>query len=545
ERLVEELAPLRSLARHPLFQVMLTLQNLERGTAGRPQAHAGAVNARFDMEMTAAEAFGTDGRPAGLHGVLVVAADLFDASTAERIVDWFVRVLTALTAAAGTRLRGVELLDASLRDRVLVGWNDTAAEITDATVMDLFDRQVAASPDAVAVIADGVERSYREVDAAANRVARHLAALGVRAESVVAVVMDRGVDLVTALLGVWKAGGAYLPIDPRTPAARIEFMLFDSGAQHVLTSAVGEWSVPSTVVSELAGVDDGPVPVRVSAAGAAYVIYTSGSTGTPKGVVVSHAGAVNLGLAQGRAWGTGPGSRVLQFASIGFDAATSELLMALAWGGALVVAPADELRPGSGLAELLDRHAVTHATLPPAVLAVLDPVTVRSVGTVVSAGEALDRAVVDRWASERLLVNAYGPTETSVCATMSAPLSVGQAPTVGGPIANTRVYVLDDGLVPVPPGVAGELYIAGAGLARGYVGRAGLTAQRFVACPFGSGERMYRTGDLVKWTADGQLMFVGRVDEQVKLRGYRIEPGEVEAVLLGHPQVARAAVVVR
>ncbi|MEV4715547.1 amino acid adenylation domain-containing protein, partial [Micromonospora sp. NPDC049374] len=545
ERLVEELAPLRSLARHPLFQVMLTLQNLERGTAGRPSAQAGAVNARFDVEMTAAEAFDTDGRPAGLHGVLVVAADLFDAPTAERIAEWFVRVLTALTATPGTRLRGVELLDASLRDRVLVGWNDTAAEITDATVVDLFDRQVAAFPDAVAVIGDGVELSYRELDAAANRVARHLAAQGVRAESVVAVVMDRGVDLVTALLGVWKAGGAYLPIDPKAPARRIEFMLSDSGAQHVLTSTEGDWTVPATVVSELGDVDDSPVPVRLSAAGAAYVIYTSGSTGTPKGVVVSHAGAVNLRLAQARTWNTGPGARVLQFASIGFDAATWELLMALGGGGALVVAPADELRPGSGLAELLDRHAVTHATLPPAVLAVLDPATVRSVGTVVSAGEALDRALVDRWATGRQLVNAYGPTETSVCATMSAPLSVGQAPTVGGPIANTRAYVLDDSLAPVPPGVAGELYIAGAGVARGYVGRAALTAERFVACPFGSDERMYRTGDLVKWTPDGQLMYAGRVDQQVKVRGYRIEPGEIEAVLQAHPDVLHAAVTVR
>jgi amino acid adenylation domain-containing protein len=423
-------------------------------------------------------------------------------------------------------------------------------------VPELFAAQAARTPGAVAVMCGDAEVPYAELDARSSRLARYLIGLGAGPEDLVAVLMDRGVDLIVALLGILKSGAAYLPVDPDQPAARIGHILNTARPRLLVTEGAG--AGPGRVALDdpgvqavLAGLDSSPVldADRVAALRPqhpAYAIFTSGSTGEPKGVAVPHSGAVNLAAAQAESLGVDASSRVLQFASAGFDAAVWELLMAVCSGASLVLAPAAD-RLGAQLPRLVADRRVTHATLPPAVVSVLEPRDFTGLSTLICAGEALSGELVSRWAPGRQLINAYGPTETTVCATMSRPLIPGQGADIGAPIRNTRVFVLDEGLRPVPVGVAGELYVAGAGLARGYLGRAGLTGQRFVACPFplALGERMYRTGDVARWTRDGVLEFVGRADEQVKVRGFRIEPGEVEAVLTAHPLVAQAVVVAR
>ncbi|MFC6021711.1 amino acid adenylation domain-containing protein [Plantactinospora solaniradicis] len=548
------------------FDTVVVFQNFPRDPRGRSgtgglrfTALGGRQMAKYPLSLTVIPADGLDLR-------LNYRPDLFDRDDAQRIVDRLVRVLTRMVADPDARIGRMDLLAEAERSRVLHEWNDTARPVPLAPLGRLFEAQVDRTPDAVAVLGDGRSSTYAQLDGAANRLARELVSLGVGRGDLVGVLLERSVELATAWLGVTKAGAGFVPVDPAYPAARIGLVIGDADPAVVVCSPATAGLVPP---DRLRLVVDEPTVAgrsarRLSAAESpvgpddpAYVIYTSGSTGAPKGVLVTHRGLGNLAAAQIEQCEVGPRSRVLQLASPSFDAAVSEFCMALLSGACLVLVGPDRLPPLGSLGATAREFGVTHVTVPPSVLASV-PDLPAEVATVVVAGEECPPALVARWSPGRRLVNAYGPTEVTVCATMSEPLPEdvddGTVP-IGGPIANTRVLLLDEFLRPVPPGVTGEVYVTGPGLARGYLHQPALTAERFVACPVGgpdgggtdggTGGRMYRTGDLARWTDRGRLLFAGRADEQVKVRGFRVEPREVEALLATHESVDRVAVVAR
>ncbi|MGK5549782.1 non-ribosomal peptide synthetase, partial [Streptomyces sp. URMC 127] len=549
EHLVEVLNPQRSPAYHPLFQIAFVLQNTPKaefalpGLTVRPQ-FVGTGTSRFDLLFSLTEERAEDGGPAGVTGLVEYSTDLFDPASVDALVERWLGLLRTLVSNPGLRIGQVDVLGDDERDRVLNRWNDSARGVTGTTLPgttlpEMFAAVVGSSPGGAAVVCGGRVWSYGEVDAWANRLARWLVERGVGPERRVGVMLPRSVELVVAVLGVLKAGGAYVPVDPGYPAERIAFMLEDCAPLLVLD----EESLPA----DLSGYRATDPGVRVDSGHPAYVIYTSGSTGTPKGVVVPHSGIGSLAATLVDRCAVDADSRVLQLASPSFDAAVLELVMAFAGGGTLVV-PEQTRLVGEALRDVLQKQRISHTLVPPSLLATLPDDSasrLTDLTTLLVGGEACLPELVDQWAPGRRMINAYGPTETTVCVSTTEALT-GQAAPIGRPVFNTRAYVLDEHLRLVPPGVAGELYAAGEGIARGYLGRPGLSAERFVADPFaGDGSRMYRTGDVVRWNSGGELEFVGRADDQVKVRGFRIEPGEIESVLRGHPQVSDAVVVVR
>ncbi|MFI9382020.1 amino acid adenylation domain-containing protein [Kutzneria sp. NPDC052558] len=561
ERLVDVINPTRSLARQPLFQVMLVFQNNATSdlalsgmdTEVRPVPTG---TAKFDLTFEFAERPGHG----GLTAVAEYSTDLYEADTVRALAGRLVRLLTALVEEPDRPLSGFDVLDPQERHRILHQWNDHVVDIPNGTIPDGFEAQAAATPEAIAVVFEGTRLTYRELNERANQLARRLVKLGVGAEQIVALALPRSAEMIVAVLGVQKAGAAYLPVDPDYPPDRIAYLFADARPALAITTAATVDVVPRGVSRLLldrplseqdsSNLTDADRIRPITKHSPAYVIYTSGSTGQPKGVVLPHAGIVAMTAEQRLRFGIGSDTRLLQFASLSFDAACWEINTALLCGATLVVASADERAGGAAVAELISRERVNLGVLSPTVVAAFPPdITLPTDLVFILAGEACPPELVERWSADRAMINAYGPTEATVCVTMSSPLSTANAkPPIGRPLANTRLYVLDQALRPVPVGIPGELYIAGvgAGLARGYLNRPALTGSRFVADPYGEpGTRMYRTGDLVRWTANGELDYVGRADNQVKIRGFRIELGEVESAVASHIAVAQVAAVVR
>ncbi|SHH39858.1 non-ribosomal peptide synthetase [Streptomyces sp. 3214.6] len=561
EKVIERLDPPRDPSRNQLFQTAFVYDEaLEESIHGAGLTIEGAAPpprtaAKLDLSIEVTE---RDGR---LEAEIEYATDLFAPETIRRIASHYTTFLDNAVRSPNRPLWEIPLASEEEHALLVMQQSGDGASYDPVVLPSLFEAQVARRPDACAVSCGELRWSYRQLNERANRLARALIARGLGPEKLVGVALPSGPLLVLAILAISKAGAAFLPLDPAYPTGRIEYIVGDARPALLLTDAAGAtaqpWTMPILVLDEqqtgrdadadASNVSDAQRSHPLTLAHPAYVIYTSGSTGTPKGVTVTHEGLAGLSGAQIEAFGVRSDSRVLQFASPSFDASVSELCMALLSGATAVFVPELHDFVGGSFEALLVRETVTHVTLPPSVLASLSPDGDLPVDlTIVVAGESLTADLAARWSGRCRMFNAYGPTEATVCATLTGPLTGNEPPPIGLPIAGTQIFVLDEALRPLPVGVAGELYLAGAGLARGYLNRPGLTAASFVACPFGpDGGRMYRTGDRARWREDGNLEFVGRRDDQVKLNGFRIELGEIENVIAAHPGVEQTAVVVR
>jgi amino acid adenylation domain-containing protein len=560
ERLVDELKPVRDLSYNPLFQVMFVYQDGLDPTFKLPGLDIAPIFvdggvAKFDLTLFAVRT------GEGLQLALEYATDLFELTTIERMLGHLQVLLQGIAADPGTRLSLLPLLTETEHHQLLVEWNQAAAAFpSEQCIHHLFEACADQTPNAAAVLYDRQQLTYAELEGRSNRLAHYLRALGVRPGDNVALCVERSPEMIVGILGILKAGAAYVPLDPSYPRDRLTFVLEETAAPVVLTQRSLENVLPASISgrvlldgdwSAIADFPETRPDVAVGPEHWAYVIYTSGSTGTPKGVPITHRGLVHSTVARFMYYPRAVG-RFLLLSSFAFDSSVAGIFWSLCQGGALVLPLQKQEQDVHAIAALIARHAVTHTLCLPSLYALLlryaDPQQLSSLHTVIVAGEACPAELVRRHYAAlpgATLYNEYGPTEGTVWATVYAvpPDFAGQLVPIGRPIPNAQAYILDAHRQPVPVGVLGELYIGGPGIAPGYLNSPALTADRFLDHPYQPGERLYRTGDLVRYLPDGTIEFRGRVDHQVKVRGYRVELDEIEAVLLQHAAVAQALVI--
>lgn len=560
DRLVEELNPVRSLSHSPVFQAMFAFQNAHLaaqpavdalGLCIRPFA-AGARMAKFDLTLNVAAV------DDGLSCEFIYRSALFDRDAIERTASCYRSMLRDALSTPDRAVCDLPLFPMQNYFAADAAWRGPILPPAEGTALGFFAECVADNPASPAVVDAARTFSYRELDHASNRFANWLRAQGVGLEVPVAVCLERGADVAIAFLGVLKAGGVYVPLPPTLPDERARQVLASVQPAMIVTEDSLRTQCATHADVALVCIDatdalwrdaaDAPPKIALPPDALSYVIFTSGSTGLPKGVQLTHRGLHNLAAWQRGHFGLGRGDRVLQFSSLGFDASVWEMVMALCTGAALHFATDDARMPGGGLERTLLGRGITAATLPPSVLSLLDADAFPALRCVVSAGEACGQDLLQRWSRQRAFFNAYGPSETTVCATSTMAVVPGETPvTIGRPINHFSAHVLDEAMQPAPVGCFGELYVGGIGLARGYCRQSGITAERFVPDPFSAepGARLYRTGDIVRRLEDGRIEFRGRSDHQVKLRGFRIELGEIEHALLAVPGVREVCAIPR
>jgi len=557
DKLVDEIKPARDMSHQPIFQVMFVFQNLPEIKGNLTEVEVSPLNlasnlTNYDLTLTMVE------NDEYVEGIFDYNSDLFYNSTIQRIVEHFLLIISSVCSSPDDEIREIMLISEDEKNKIYNDWNNDITLNNGLNVAKKFEESVSHHSELPAVVFDDTKEkkisySYSELNSRSNNLANIILSMGVKAEDRIAICMERHSDIIISVFGILKTGCTFLPIDPNLPQDRINYMIEQSECKYVIVrnsssdkfkeSEINEINIEQNVQFE--SLSSNNPGINIHSEQLAYLIFTSGSTGIPKGVMLHHGGLVNLANEQKDKFKISSSDRILQFSSASFDASVWEIVMALLNGASLYLTTQDVISDGHSLSKFIEHNQISVATLPPSVLAVIPENSMPNLKTLISAGESISSELVNKWSKDRTYFNAYGPTETTVCSSMLNPQKVYEkGPSIGKPINNFEMYILDHGLQPVGVGIPGELVIGGIGLARGYINNPELSAEMFIPNMFSrvNGSRLYRTGDLAKFLPNGEIEFIGRIDSQVKLRGFRIELGEIENVLKQVDGIIDAAV---